>query len=114
MKIIIDSNVLFSALIRDAKTRSIILEYGDFFLFPSYIFEEMHEHIDELYTKTKLSKDDFKKLLHLILRKVVIVPNDVLEPYKDKSVEIIKDIDIDDAPFIACSLAYPNSAIRSC
>ena len=113
MKIIIDSNVLFSALIRDAKTRSIILEYDDFFMFPSYIFEEMHEHIDELHEKTKLSKENFKKLLHLIQKKVVIVPNDVLELYKDEAVEIIKDIDLDDAPFIACALAYPNSAIWS-
>ncbi|MBD3204288.1 hypothetical protein GF327_08395 [Candidatus Woesearchaeota archaeon] len=60
-----------------------------------------------------MSKKAFKKLLHLILRNVLIVPNDVLEPYKNEAVKIIKDIDLDDAPFIACALAYPNSTIWS-
>ncbi|MBD3204289.1 hypothetical protein GF327_08400 [Candidatus Woesearchaeota archaeon] len=56
MKIIIDSNVLFSALIRDSTTRNIIFEYDSFFLFPSNIFEEMQEHIDELYKKQRCQK----------------------------------------------------------
>jgi predicted nucleic acid-binding protein len=73
----------------------------------------MQEHIEELHEKTKMSREDFRKLLHLILRKVLIVPNDVLEPNKDKSIEIIKDIDLDDAPFIACALAYSDSVIWS-
>lgn len=113
MKIIIDSNVLFSALIKDSKTRSIIFEYDGFFLFPSYIFEEMQEHMDELREKSKMPKEDFRKLLHLILRKVLIVSDEVLDPFKQDAVEIIKNIDLNDAPFFACALAYPASAIWS-
>ena len=53
MKIIIDSNVLFSALIKDSVTRKIILEYGDFFLFPEFIFEEMEKHRKRNYLKNQ-------------------------------------------------------------
>ena len=113
MNIIIDPNPLFSALIKDSSTRRIILEYGGFFLFPSFIFEEMQKHKVELLKKSRMPEEDFDKLLQLILMKVVIVPNEVLVPYKKEAFEIVKDIDPDDVIFVACALAYPNSIIWS-
>ena len=53
MKVVIDSNILFSALIKDSITRRLILEYDDFFLFPSYIFDEIEKHKDELIKNQK-------------------------------------------------------------
>jgi predicted nucleic acid-binding protein len=113
MKIVIDSNILFSALIRDSTTRRLILEYNDFFLFPSYIFEEMEEHKHELIEKSKMDSNDFEKLLQLILKKVHIVPKEALATHKEQAMEIVKDIDLDDALFIACAMAYPGSVIWS-
>ena len=51
MRIVIDSNILFSALVKDALTRKLILEYKESFLFPSFIFEELEKHKDELRRK---------------------------------------------------------------
>lgn len=113
MKIVIDSNVLFSALLKDSTTRRLILEYHDFFLFPSYIFEEMEEHKHELIEKSKMDSEEFEKLLQLILKKVHIVPEEALAAHKEQAVEIVKDIDLDDALFIACAMAYPESVIWS-
>jgi len=113
MNIIIDSNELFSALIKDSITRKIILEYASFFLFPSFIFEEMQKHKTELLKKSRMSGEDFSKLLQLILKKVVIVPNEVLIPYRKEAFEIVKNIDPDDVLFVACALAYYNSIIWS-
>ena len=56
---------------------------------------------------------DFDKLLTLILRKVLIVPSSTLLPFKTQALRIIKGIDSDDAVFIACALAYPDSIIWS-
>jgi len=113
MNIIIDSNILFSALIKDSKTRRIILEYDGFFLFPQYVFEEMERHIEELLKKSKLPRREFGMLLSILLKKVVIVPNDALLPFRRKALEIVKDIDQDDVLFVACALAYPESVIWS-
>ena len=113
MNIIIDSNELFSALIKDSITRKIILEYASFFLFPSFIFEEMQKHKTELLKKSRMSGEDFSKLLQLILKKVVIVPNEVLIPYRKEAFEIVKNIDPDDVLFVACALEYHNSIIWS-
>ena len=113
MRIVIDSNVLFSALIKDSATRKIILEYDEFFLFPSYIFDEMEKHKEELLQKSRISIEDFEKLLQLILKRVLIVAPEVLKTHKEDAIEIIKDIDLNDALFIACALAYPESVIWS-
>lgn len=113
MNIIIDSNVLFSALIKDSITRRIILEYTGFFLFPSFIFEEMEKHKEELLKKSKMNTKDFDMLLSILLQKVMIVPTEVLYKHRKESYEIIKDIDPDDTLFIACALTYPDSLIWS-
>ena len=43
----------------------------------------------------------------------MIVPKEMLKPYKEKSINIIGKIDMDDAVFFACALAYENSIIWS-
>ncbi len=113
MKIVIDSNILFSALIKDSITRRIILDYDDQFLFPSYIFEEMERYKNELLTKSKMKSKDFEDLLRLLLRKVIIIPNEVLLHYRGEAFEIIKEIDPNDVTFIACALAFSDSVIWS-
>ena len=113
MIIIIDANILFSALIKDSKTREIILKSDEFFLFPSYIFIETQKYKGELLEKSKMPKEEFEKLFRLIISKVLIVPNELLVPYREKAFEIVKDIDPKDVLFIACALAYPGSIIWS-
>ena|SRR3989338_506709 len=113
MKIILDANVLFSALIKDSTTRKIILEYDGFFLFPLFIFEEMEKHKEELFSKSGMTHKEFNELLQLILKKVVIVPSEVLLPYQKEAWDIVKDIDIDDVLFVACVLAYQDSILWS-
>lgn len=90
MEIVIDSNILFSALIKDSTTRRIILNYKGFFLFPEFIFEEMEKHKVELLGKSGMNNNDFNRLLSLILKKVVIISNEVLNSYKKESLEIVR------------------------
>tara|TARA_Y100000310_G_scaffold345402_1_gene464544 strand:- start:52630 stop:53049 length:420 start_codon:yes stop_codon:yes gene_type:complete len=113
MNVIIDSNILFSALIKNSVTRKLILESDQKFLFPSYIFIEMKKHQKLLLKKSKLVEKDFNELLRLLLTKVVIVPNEVLAKHKEMANQIVADIDPNDVLFFACALAFPNSIIWS-
>lgn len=109
--IVIDSNVLVSALIKDSKTRQLILEYNGLFLFPSYIFEELQKHKEELRKKSKM--EGFETLLAILLKKVEIVPEERLKAHKKEAVELAKNIDLNDAVFFACALTHPGSIIWS-
>ncbi len=113
MHVVLDTNILFSALIRDSTTRKLILEYEGMFLFPEYIFEEAEKHKEDIVLKSGMRIDEFNRILSLILRKVIIVPSELLEPYRQEAYEIVKDIDVNDVLFVACALAYKESVIWS-
>ncbi|HIH16847.1 MAG TPA: PIN domain-containing protein [Candidatus Diapherotrites archaeon] len=113
MNIVIDSNVLFAALIKDSTTRRLILEFDGFFLFPSYIFDEMEKHRSELLQKSGMTAKEFETLLQLILAKVLIVPAEAFKPHAKEALKIVGSIDPDDSAFFACALAYPGSVIWS-
>jgi predicted nucleic acid-binding protein len=113
MKIVLDSNILFSAMIKDSTTRRLILEYEESFYFPEYIFSEMEKHIDVLLKKSNLTETEFKTLLNLVLDKVKIVPNELTEPNVEEAFKLVKEIDPDDTIFIACVLTYPGSVLWS-
>jgi predicted nucleic acid-binding protein len=113
MQIILDSNVLFSALIKDSFTRKVLLDYSGKFLFPEYIFSEIETHKTEILSKSGITVEEVNTILSTITQKVLIVPNSVLNTYFKEAMNIIKDIDPNDAIFIACALAYPGSIIWS-
>jgi predicted nucleic acid-binding protein len=113
VKIVIDSNVLFSALIRDSTTRKLILEYDGKFLFPSFIFSEMEKHKGMLISKSGIPKEEFDILLSIILAKVTIIPDSMLLKQKKKALILAKKTDIDDLVFFACALSYKGSVLWS-
>jgi predicted nucleic acid-binding protein len=110
---VIDSNVLFSALIKDSLTRRLIIEMDAPLLFPEYIFVEFERHRDLLMRKSKLSRSTFNTLVSILLSDVIIVPHESIKPYLPEAKRIIDAIDPDDAIFIACVLAHPGSVLWS-
>lgn len=113
MKIVLDSNILFSALIKDSTTREIILNYQGLFLFPEFIFEEMEKYMGVLRKKSKLNEKEFQKLLSIILKKVLIIPNKAIKPFSKEALKIVKDLDENDVIFFACVLAYHDAILWS-
>ena len=87
--------------------------YDEDFLFPSFVFEEVEEHKQELLDKSGMNKEEFAKLLEIILKKVVIVPYRVLSPFREEAFDLVKDIDEADILFDACALTYQGSIIWS-
>ncbi len=113
MKIIIDTNIFFSALIRDGITRKMLLNFEGRFLFPGYMLEELHIHDEEIFQKAGMERKDFDELKNFLLEKLEMVPERWLKPQRKRAWEIVKDIDPDDVEFFACALVYPGSVIWS-
>ena len=113
MYIIVDTNIIISALIKDAKTREIITTARTKFLFPETIFQEIRKHKKEILDKSGLNEQEFDELLRLLLKYMNIVPTEQIKSFRGKALEIMKDIDINDTLFIATALAFENSVIWS-
>ena len=105
MKFVIDTNILFFALIKKSITRRIILSDVFELYVPEYLFAEINKHKDLILDKAKISTNDFSALLTLFQKHTTIVTQ---EGYHDKipvAEAVMKEIDITDSPFLALALA---------
>ena len=113
MIIIIDTNVLISALIRDSVTRKIIVYSGLNFYYPEISLHEIRKYKNLILKKSGLSEDDYENLLGKILEYVLLVPTEEIEEKLEEAKSIMLHIDPDDVVFIAAALSYPDSLIWS-
>ena len=105
MKLIVDTNIILKALIKNSKVRSILLNPNHQFYLPEYAIEEVKKHLPLLKEKTGLSEEELKLALNILLTNMQIVPSeDVLSKWNEAE-EIMGSIDRWDIPFIAAYLS---------
>ena len=110
MDLVIDANVLFSALIKDSFTYNLLFN-DTFHLFtPEYIFTELEKHKEELMNKTERTTEEFFRLVETLKRRIVIVPLEELVPYVEEAEKLT--LDPDDMAYFALALKL-NCAIWS-
>jgi len=73
MNIVIDTNILTSALIKDSKTRSLIIKSNQTFLLPEFELIEIKNHKPEILRKSGLSDMEFNSLFVNMLKYVKII-----------------------------------------
>lgn len=102
MKVTIDANVLFSALIKDGFTRTLMIK-SDFTLYaPEFILIELNKYEDYLLKKSKLDVQTFNEVKETLLRRVTLVSGEVLRPYLTPASTLITDEK--DWLYLACAL----------
>ena|SRR3989344_4964024 len=113
MDIVVDTNIIISALLKDSKIREIIVSSKDKLLVPEITFQEIEDHKNELIEKSRLYREEFNTLILKLKEYLIIVPNKELLKYWGESELIIGSIDEDDIFIIASSLVNNNCPIWS-
>jgi predicted nucleic acid-binding protein len=113
MRLVIDTSILISALLKDSVTREILLFSSIDFLLPEYAFEEIENHKDNISIRSGLSRGEIEIVLSLIIENITIIPASKLKPYMEKAHKIIGSIDPFDVPFVALALSIDNDGIWS-
>jgi len=92
MRLIVDTNILISSLIKDSITREILLlPFMDFYL-PEFALEEVEAHKTKISKLSGLSRDEIDFFLDLLLENISIVPARTIRPYLKEAEKIIGDI----------------------
>lgn len=104
MKLVCDTNVVFSALIAGGKTRELILSDRTDLYAPEFFFTELDNHREEIQEKSKLSGDDLDLLLAMLFEETDVVPRAEFESELGESQEHIAGVDPDDVLFLALAL----------
>lgn len=111
MRLVLDANRLFAALIKDSMARKILFHPSLEFIAPDYILIELSNHKKELLKKSKLPEDEFDILFHSIFENIIIVPSEEIKPCYKRAKKIMENIDPDDALFLALAFCSPNDGI---
>ena len=111
MRLIVDSNRIIAALIKESGVRYILLSPEFEFFAPDHLLLEIRNHVGEIIRKSKLSEDEFHVIFNILIERINIIPRSEIEIYVDEAKKIINDIDSDDVPFIALALTVPNDGI---
>lgn len=113
MKLIVDTNILFKALIKSSKVRAILLSPNHQFYIPEYALEEVEKHLPLLIAKTGLSEEEVKLALSILLTNIRVVPSEYVSAKWDEADQTIGSIDKGDVPFVAASLSMTCDGIWS-
>jgi predicted nucleic acid-binding protein len=113
MKLIIDTNVLISALLKNSVTREILLFPSFEFLLPEYALEEVEPHKGLISKRSGLGKDEIDVILSILLENITIIPANEIKPFLAKADKLIGHIDPLDVPFVALALSVENDGIWS-
>lgn len=111
MRLVLDANRLFAALIKDSIARKILFHPSLEFIAPDYILIELSNHKKELLRKSKLPENEFDILFQSLFENIIIISLEEIKPCYERAKEIMKNIDPDDAPFLAISICSPNDGI---
>ncbi len=109
MKLVLDSNIIFSALIKKSTTRDIILSDIFDLYAPEYIFSEITKHKELLLRKSKLDEGGLDSLLLLLQKHIHLSSKEIYDRKMALAEDILKDIDITDSPFLALALSLDCS-----
>jgi len=105
-KIVIDSNIIFSALrSKNSLTRNKILSSKDQFFCPNFLIVEIFKHKERIVGKSKLMEEETLEFLTKILNRVTFIneENISIENFIE-AYHLCKDVDEKDTPFVALSL----------
>ena len=113
MKLVVDTSILFAALLKKSTVRELLLNPLFEFYMPEFCIEEIEKHVEEIVDRSGLSAENVYLLLGVLLSSVQVVPAErILKKYIEAE-KIMGKIDRDDVPFVALALSFPNDGIWS-
>lgn len=104
--VVIDTNLVFSALIPKAsQIRDILFESNINFYSPNILISEIFKHKNKLLKSSKLTESEFDIYFNGIIERIKFIPTDFIGlDSRQKAYDLCFDVDIKDTPFVALSI----------
>lgn len=106
MKLVVDSNIIFSSLLNPNSQigEIILIQEHDFFV-PEFCLKEIDKYQNKIIQLSNYNPKDYLRLRDLIFSKINIVFEDFIsEKNWQRAIELVYDVDEKDAAFIALAL----------
>lgn len=104
-KIVIDSNIVFSALLNiNSRIGQILINGSKYYKFysPEYIRQEIIEHQEKIKRIGKLTDNEFIETYELIIRNLSILNHTIIpKKFYKTALELCNSVDVEDTAFVA-------------
>ena len=108
---IIDTNILFSGLLKDSVTRELLIDCPFVLYAPEEIINEIRKYEQTILERTGFTKEEFEILFALLTEKITIVSKENYFDFLGEADKLIGMVDKDDIPFLALALSMSNDGI---
>ena len=112
MRIIIDANILFAALIKESTTRKIFFHPMFEFFAPDFIFDEINKNLKTVMEKTGMSEREIQTMLDLLKDNIFTFSFSFYKKNLREAKRIIGGYDKKDIPYIALALSMGIEGIE--
>lgn len=102
MKVTVDANIFFSALLRKSTTRKIWFNPEIQLYAPGFLLQEFRKHEKFLNSKYSGTGEEFSELSEKLLAQIIFVSDSELKPFLPAAAFLIKDEK--DWLYLACAL----------
>lgn len=103
MRLVADTNIIISALLKEGASRKIILDNNFEIITPSYTLSEITKYRNEICERAGLSLFDFNILLEALFKRIKIINKEFYFEYLDNCCKLVEDIN--DIPFLALAIS---------
>lgn len=108
MRLVVDANIIFSAMIGyNSKIVDLFFRNDLELIAPEYMMEEIEEHREEVIEKTGYTKEDFNVIISLLYSTITFAPFGEFQKYIAKAKEVCPDED--DLEYVALALCFECS-----
>jgi predicted nucleic acid-binding protein len=105
MIVVIDVNVVLSALMKDSTTREIIVKSGFDFCFPEVSLVKIRKYEGLILEKSGLSEREFSQLFDKLLSFIRLIPTEEVKSHWSDAKKIMAHVDVEDVVFVAAALS---------
>jgi len=91
MKLVVDANILFAALIKKGSTAELLISDKLQLFAPEFLFTEFTKYEELILKKTHRSHEEFNQLLEILKEQITIIPKKKITPFIYKAEKISPD-----------------------
>ena len=113
MQLVIDANVVISALATDGAVRTAIRTTTDGVCTPWYIQTEIDNHRTAIRNKSGLRSQTFDALIEEFLDSIEIIPHEAMGPHLHDAAREMHAYDPDDTLYVAAALAVDGTVVSN-
>jgi len=107
LKLVIDANIIFAALIKGGLTAELIISNELQLFAPEFLLEEFSKYQNQILEKTHRSKENFGNFVRILKEYITFIPQKNITPFLEKANAFSPDPK--DSVYLALALALKSA-----